>query len=204
MMLLIRELRREVEQLRREVQELKANQSERSPRAREGERPQNPFGPGREGFRPRRPEQERGRERDAVERERDRTRQGERGESEEGREALEKAREERNRQIDSAAANLGRVSGLVIINGQPLAGAKVEFIPQKGKPSSGVTDQNGRYSLKSSQDIPGAALGTHQVSISTATEEGAKETIPPKYNAATSLAAEVVEGNNEFIFELTK
>jgi hypothetical protein len=63
------------------------------------------------------------------------------------------------------------VSGLVLLDGQPLPQAKVEFCPVlKGfgaeMNSSAVTDDQGRFTLANSLTIvPGAVIGQHRVLI---------------------------------------
>ena len=108
---------------------------------------------------------------------------------------------------------LGKVQGKVTLDGQPLEGANVEFIPTSGRPSVGVTDANGDYYLQFTNDMAGALLGTHKVSITTAragtdsegvgpSVEARKELLPPNYHANTQLTAEVASGNNTFDFDL--
>ena len=70
------------------------------------------------------------------------------------------------------------VSGVGKLNGKPYANAAVMFQPVGGKDnqnpgrgSSGLTDENGRFVLKTSEGVDGAVIGTHQVKITTA-EEG--------------------------------
>jgi hypothetical protein len=101
------------------------------------------------------------------------------------------------------------VSGTVTMDDKPLAGALVSFLPET-KPgampsptSRGVTDQQGRYSLTTSEDKPGAVVGLSKVRISTLrsqaggeTEGGAiisRETVPERYNSRTELTFEVPE-----------
>jgi hypothetical protein len=88
------------------------------------------------------------------------------------------------------------VSGQVTMNGQPLAGAQVTFQPlgsgseDPGPGSSGITDDQGRYTLKLlTSNKPGAVVGKHRVMIFTyrpsqSKAEGAvePETIPPRFN----------------------
>jgi hypothetical protein len=57
------------------------------------------------------------------------------------------------------------VSGVVTRNGTPLADANVEFMPEKGRPSSATTDQDGKFVLEYQAKVPGALPGTHQVVI---------------------------------------
>jgi hypothetical protein len=70
------------------------------------------------------------------------------------------------------------VSGVVRLNGKPYPNAAVMFQPVGGKDdpnpgrgSSGLTDENGRFVLKTPEGVNGAVVGTHQVKITTA-EEG--------------------------------
>jgi len=66
------------------------------------------------------------------------------------------------------------VSGTVRVDGEPYANAAVFFQPEgtkdnsaPGRGSSGVTDANGRYSLKTTDGITGAVIGKNQVKIVT-------------------------------------
>ena len=69
------------------------------------------------------------------------------------------------------------VSGVVTLNGKPYPNAAVMFQPVGGKDnqnpgrgSSGLTDQNGRFVLKTDDGVDGAVIGTHQVKIITVEE----------------------------------
>jgi hypothetical protein len=66
------------------------------------------------------------------------------------------------------------VSGVVKLNGKPYPNAIVTFQPVGGKDnqnpgrgSTGITDENGRYVLKTDGDQRGALVGLHQVKIRT-------------------------------------
>ncbi len=107
--------------------------------------------------------------------------------------------------------SLGRVSGQVTLDNSPVEGAELQFRPvDGGRPSSGVTDAQGRYTLIFSENVNGAVIGQHTVSISTggykqqpdgSTTES-PEQIPARYNTETSLTREVQSGANEINFEL--
>ena len=107
---------------------------------------------------------------------------------------------------------LGKVTGLVTMDGQPVVGAVVEFQPANGRPSSGTTDDQGRYELIYTNELHGAIVGSHKVKISTpqyvlyndASTTENKESIPAKYNTQTTLSAEVTAGSNDIGFQLTK
>ncbi|NBW85407.1 MAG: carboxypeptidase regulatory-like domain-containing protein [Planctomycetia bacterium] len=100
---------------------------------------------------------------------------------------------------------LGNVAGTVTLDGKPLAEAIVVFKPdQPGRASQATTDDAGHYNLVYLGDIAGAAVGRHAVRIITANEQnGGKERLPGRYNAATTLAAEVKSGANTLDFALT-
>lgn len=113
----------------------------------------------------------------------------------------------------SDVPELGDVTGTVTLNGQPVEGALVEFIPAGGRPSSGVTDESGVYTLSYSPEVDGALPGRHSVSITTARArqggegdqpliEAKPETIPQAYNDETTLSVEVEPGSNTHDFTL--
>ena len=59
---------------------------------------------------------------------------------------------------------LAEVSGTVKSQGKLLANVLVEFHPESvGVRSSGVTDAQGHYVLKTDKDKPGAVVGNHKV-----------------------------------------
>ncbi len=99
---------------------------------------------------------------------------------------------------------LGGVSGTVTLDGTPLAGAQVVFIPDgPGRSALATTDSAGRYELAYLRDIPGADVGTHSVRITTATEDrGGKEILPDRYHVKTELKATVEAGVNTLDFPL--
>lgn len=105
------------------------------------------------------------------------------------------------------------VSGRVILDNQPLAGASVNFAPMDGSKennvgagSYGKTDAEGRYTLKLIEnDKAGAAVGRHKVSISLV-DQGDPSTegtivvdkVPDRYRGSeTSLTFEVPAGGTK-------
>ena len=61
---------------------------------------------------------------------------------------------------------LGTVTGKVTLDGEPVPGLSVTFIPEEGgSPSYGGTDDNGEYRLYFNQKRAGAELGSHKVII---------------------------------------
>jgi hypothetical protein len=83
--------------------------------------------------------------------------------------------------------DIAPVSGRVTLNGQPLKEAVVTFQPHGDRDSRrpaatgsvGHTDSQGRYTLRLIKpDRPGAVIGEHTVTISTAT--GGSDNVPAK------------------------
>ena len=80
--------------------------------------------------------------------------------------------------LPAAGCNKSRtivpVSGTVKFNGKPYKNAVVSFQPlgdndnpNPGRGSSGITDENGRYTLIYDGEKPGALTGKHRVRIAT-------------------------------------
>jgi len=99
-------------------------------------------------------------------------------------------------------SNVGKVTGKVTFDGQPLADALVTFSPTKegGSSSLAMTDSSGVYSLTYSPGVSGAEIGENRVTISTATQ--GKEKVPMEYNSKSKLTAEVKSGSNTFDWDL--
>ena len=112
----------------------------------------------------------------------------------------------------SSGNGMARVEGTVMLGGQPLEGATVEFLPADGQgaPASGHTDDRGRYELMYTYDTAGIPPGEYIVSIRTAetffddqgNEREREERVPPGYNARTELKRTVEPGGNTIDFDL--
>ncbi|PQO32817.1 carboxypeptidase regulatory-like domain-containing protein [Bremerella cremea] len=108
--------------------------------------------------------------------------------------------------------DLGKVTGVVTMDGQPYPGAMITFTPSEGRPSKGITDQSGNYELIYIRDTKGAEPGQHRVMITTVPPDQPdnysgpkfKDPIPSKYNLRSELTENVVLGPNEFNFDLKK
>jgi hypothetical protein len=108
---------------------------------------------------------------------------------------------------------VGRVTGKVTFNGQPLPGALVLFTPvEGGSPSAGRTDESGTYTLVYTKKVQGAEIGQHVVTISTH-QSGDSDANPPvpevpekvplKYREGPDLPkVEVKRGSNTIDFNL--
>jgi hypothetical protein len=97
---------------------------------------------------------------------------------------------------------LGTVSGRITLDSKPLAGAEIIFQHPAKRFSRAETDTDGRYELMYVRDVPGAALGTHQVVITAKDPATRRQLVPPRYNHQTTLEREVRAGNNAFDFDL--
>ena len=108
---------------------------------------------------------------------------------------------------------LGHVDGVVKYKGAPLANARIDFHPAEGRMSTGFTDSDGHYELTYLDDVPGAKVGTHNVSI--LLESGSDADVPPdpsdakpfvqlppEYNTKTTLIREVTPGEQVIDFDL--
>lgn len=62
-------------------------------------------------------------------------------------------------------SNVVEVSGIVTRGGKPLSDFAVTFQPEKGRPSMGQTDSNGRFELAYTLDEKGALRAKHKVSV---------------------------------------
>lgn len=104
---------------------------------------------------------------------------------------------------------LGQVSGVVTLDGKPLAGATVYFAPEKreykrdkvsrGLPlrtAAGLTDAEGRYSLTYVDTVPGTFLGTNRVSVQPLLDEKGKNKVPTAWGRESKNTVDVVEGAN--------
>jgi len=114
------------------------------------------------------------------------------------------------------------VTGTVTLDGKPLAGATVSFVPDgvtKGAGSYGVTSADGKYELQGTQGGAGAAVGYYRVMISklvmpdgspipadtqSATDVGAKDLLPAIYSSydVGTLTAEVPAQGGAINFDL--
>jgi hypothetical protein len=124
------------------------------------------------------------------------------------------------------------VEGIVLLNGTPLPSAQVEFLPELSKfgaemNSSAITDDKGRFKLTCSYNqLPGAVIGKHRVTVSEApapqefrgmdgaSQEGyakyvtglRNRPIPPEYGTVgrTPLVIEVTPDKKDYEVKLIR
>lgn len=104
------------------------------------------------------------------------------------------------------------VSGQVTFDGKPLPYGTINFLGGSGGRGASTAIQNGAYSIPEEQ---GPNAGTYKVSIigygkapagESESDESADlgpQVVPKKYNAESTLQAEITVGENVHNFELT-
>lgn len=109
---------------------------------------------------------------------------------------------------------IGTVSGIVLLDGKAVPNANIMFKPLSGgRVSKAVSDENGSYTLEYRNNMPGAKVDRHRVSVWTGTEAvgfpnmddyvpPAKETIPAKYRGTSELEVDVLDGDNTIPLDL--
>ncbi|MCI0460603.1 MAG: DUF4198 domain-containing protein [Gemmataceae bacterium] len=58
-----------------------------------------------------------------------------------------------------------KVSGQLSYKGKPVPNVELDFVPEKGRPSLGRTDEQGRFELEYDRQQKGALVGKHKVSV---------------------------------------
>lgn len=118
---------------------------------------------------------------------------------------------------------LGQVTGTITMDGTPLPGIVVVFVPDNGRPARGKTDQDGKYELTYIRKTRGTKVGHNRVEIAP-NEEGDDESeesgdtedtrpakppkkrkkvkVPERYNTDSILQADVLPGENVLDFTL--
>ena len=119
------------------------------------------------------------------------------------------------------------VTGIVTVGGAPVENGVVTFYPQNGRPARGTIGAGGRYSINTSDSIPGVQPGDYAVAIAAfetetsgadpksleeelagvpfAAETSVRHLIDPKYGspATSELSVTVTpDGNNKHDFKL--
>jgi hypothetical protein len=100
------------------------------------------------------------------------------------------------------------VSGIVTIDGKPLVEGNIKFVPEVGRPSAGVVEQDGRFKLTCYDGNDGAIPGKHRVQVSASRIlNGAKVQwfAPPHYAdfRRSGLEVEITKPRDDLVIELT-
>ena len=92
------------------------------------------------------------------------------------------------------------VSGVVTVEGQPVAEAIVSFLPDDGQnPANGVTDASGRYELTSFTRGDGAMEGSFRVTIVKYEKEGEDKPAVSAEKPAAAEAESEETGNEDYV-----
>lgn len=121
----------------------------------------------------------------------------------------------------SDAPDLVPVSGKVLLDGEPVSGAFVKFVPNSGPASGGETDENGKFTLVAPGNRTGAVVDTHTVTVGCpfdpaqgssadgSTQAAASSSgcsVPPIYSdvLTSDVTADVPDGGKaDLVIELT-
>jgi len=92
------------------------------------------------------------------------------------------------------SASVGKVSGIVTLNGRPLSGATVTFVGEQGAELAGKTNDDGRYVLQGAER---PEKGAYKAVIG-------KDGLPAKYadREQSALRVNLERGGNTFDFDL--
>jgi hypothetical protein len=104
--------------------------------------------------------------------------------------------------------SMAPVTGKVTCNGKPVANAAIVFSPvpkkdgdrESGKPATGYTDADGKYTLSTFKNYDGAMVGQHRVTVSL------EDTNPAPTQRKNELPTpfEVKPGDNDLPIDLPK
>jgi hypothetical protein len=110
---------------------------------------------------------------------------------------------------------VGRVEGVVTLDGAPLPEAIVYFRHEDGgRNAQAMTDQDGRFILNFNSSEAGAIVGVNTVRITTFVESnfddagrlipgtGKPELVPERYNRQSDVKVTVEPGDNQFEFDV--
>ena len=101
------------------------------------------------------------------------------------------------------------VAGKITLDGMPVEGGEIRFVPAKGAETVSRIGPDGSYSIDVLTDGP--VVGQNKVFIEWFRDSGKKDSegnmipiaaIPAKYNSATTLSAEMKSGKNTHNFAL--
>lgn len=103
-----------------------------------------------------------------------------------------------------------RVKGVIVMDGKPVPGGHVSFIPEKGRAANGLVDSSGAFDLTTYSPGDGAIVGKHKVAVfvtdgrPTGGDIDTASLAPPRYLSAetSGLTFEVKPGEVN-TFQLT-
>lgn len=100
------------------------------------------------------------------------------------------------------------VSGVVLIDGEPLTHGNIKFVPTGARPSAGKVDENGRFTMTCYDGNDGVVPGVHRVSVSAnklLSESQVQWFAPKKYSDFRNSGLEftITEPTEDLKIELT-
>ncbi|WP_146584519.1 carboxypeptidase-like regulatory domain-containing protein [Posidoniimonas polymericola] len=116
---------------------------------------------------------------------------------------------QKQRGPDYSVLKMSQVTGTVTLDGQPVSGARVEFVEAEKQPPrvcAGETDESGEYTIFRDRNVPGCLPGemlvkiTGESGVDDDSSGGDPLRIPAKYNRKTELRR-TVEQNSRHTFD---
>jgi hypothetical protein len=101
-----------------------------------------------------------------------------------------------------------KVSGKVLVDGEPLTKGFLDFMPEKGRKSSGTVDANGHFELTCFEPGDGALIGKHQIQVMASdpiNDTTTKWLAPKKYadRRTSGLVEEIKDSTDSLVINLT-
>jgi hypothetical protein len=99
------------------------------------------------------------------------------------------------------------VSGVVLVDGQPLSQGNIKFVPKNGRPSAGKIGSDGHFSLTCYDGEDGAIVGSHQIQVASnriISDSKIEWYAPPTYAdfRTSNLSAEITDPVDDLKIEL--
>ena len=102
----------------------------------------------------------------------------------------------------SGVSELGEVRGLILLDGNPISGAKLVFQRDGQSVAEGISDPLGHYEMTFTEKRIGAAVGSNRITVSKTDKEG-RELFRSVYNNQSTLKRNVEPGENQINFSLS-
>lgn len=97
---------------------------------------------------------------------------------------------------------LGTVTGKVTVDGQPLSGVIISFMPDSGRAATATTNDQGEYQLIYLDGVQGCKVGPNTIGFFVPTGGSPSHPIPKKYQEKSDIKVDVKAGKNTFDFDL--
>ena len=95
------------------------------------------------------------------------------------------------------------VSGVVTLDGKPVAGVNVIFQPESGRAAVGMTNEDGEYELEYLHGVKGCKLGSNTVGFDWPPDSPNMVAIPPRHTGANAFKFDVKAEGNVFDIPMT-